>query len=207
MQIPLQFERWTNKMRSTSITRATAETSISLDFSIDGSGETDIQTGVGFFDHMMTLFTKHGLFDLKVKCDGDIEVDQHHTVEDIGIVLGQAFYESIGTKEGIDRYANVTIPMDEALSTVSIDISGRPFFVYNVEGLKDKVGEFDTELVEEFFQAFVSHAKVTLHINLQYGKNTHHIIESIFKAFGRALSAASKINPDVKGIPSTKGML
>lgn len=194
-------------MRKKEIVRSTAETSIQLDFAIDGSGETAIKTGVGFFDHMLTLFTKHGLFDLKVDCDGDIEVDQHHTVEDIGIVLGQAFSESIGTKEGIDRYATISIPMDEALSTVSIDISGRPFFVYNVEGLKDKVGEFDTELVEEFFQAFVSHAKVTLHINLQYGKNSHHIIESIFKAFGRALSAASKINPDVKGIPSTKGML
>lgn len=207
MQIQSQFERWTINMRRKEITRSTAETSIKLDFAIDGSGETAIKTGVGFFDHMLTLFTKHGLFDLKVDCDGDIEVDQHHTVEDIGIVLGQAFSESIGTKEGIDRYATISIPMDEALSTVSIDISGRPFFVYNVEGLKDKVGEFDTELVEEFFQAFVSHAKVTLHINLQYGKNSHHIIESIFKAFGRALSAASKINPDVKGIPSTKGML
>ena len=207
MQIQSQFERWTINMRRKEITRSTAETSIKLDFAIDGSGETAIKTGVGFIDHMLTLFTKHGLFDLKVDCDGDIEVDQHHTVEDIGIVLGQAFSESIGTKEGIDRYATISIPMDEALSTVSIDISGRPFFVYNVEGLKDKVGEFDTELVEEFFQAFVSHAKVTLHINLQYGKNSHHIIESIFKAFGRALSAASKINPDVKGIPSTKGML
>lgn len=207
MQIQLQYERRIIKMRKKEIVRSTAETSIQLDFAIDGSGETAIKTGVGFFDHMLTLFTKHGLFDLKVDCDGDIEVDQHHTVEDIGIVLGQAFSESIGTKEGIDRYATISIPMDEALSTVSIDISGRPFFVYNVEGLKDKVGEFDTELVEEFFQAFVSHAKVTLHINLQYGKNSHHIIESIFKAFGRALSAASKINPDVKGIPSTKGML
>ncbi|MHA6259757.1 imidazoleglycerol-phosphate dehydratase HisB [Sporosarcina sp. CAU 1771] len=194
-------------MRKKSISRATAETSIEMDFTIDGTGETTIQTGVGFLDHMLTLFTKHGLFDLKVVCDGDIEVDQHHTVEDIGIVLGQAFNASIGTKEGIDRYATISIPMDEALSTVSIDISGRPFFVYNVEGLKDKVGEFDTELVEEFFQAFVSHAKVTLHINLQYGKNTHHIIESIFKAFGRALNTASTINPNIKGIPSTKGML
>ena len=207
MQIQSQYERWTINMRRKELARSTAETSIKLDFAIDGSGETAIKTGVGFFDHMLTLFTKHGLFDLKVDCDGDIEVDQHHTVEDIGIVLGQAFSESIGTKEGIDRYATISIPMDEALSTVSIDISGRPFFVYNVEGLKDKVGDFDTELVEEFFQAFVSHAKVTLHINLQYGKNSHHIIESIFKAFGRALSAASKINPDVKGIPSTKGML
>ena len=162
-------------MRKKQFSRTTAETSINLDFSIDGSGITDINTGVGFLDHMLTLFTKHGLFDLSVQCDGDIEVDQHHTVEDIGIVLGQAFYESIGTKEGIDRYATVSIPMDEALSTVSIDISGRPFFVYNVEGLKDKVGEFDTELVEEFFQAFVSHAKVTLHINLQYGKKRYSI--------------------------------
>lgn len=193
--------------RRKEITRKTAETSINMDFSIDGTGETDIQTGVGFLNHMLILFTKHGLFDLEVKCDGDIEVDQHHSVEDIGIVLGQAFYESIGTKEGINRYATISVPMDEALSTVSIDISGRPFFVYNVEGVKDKVGDFDTELVEEFFQAFVSHAKVTLHINLQYGKNSHHIIESIFKAFGRALNAASTINPDVKGIPSTKGML
>ena len=194
-------------MRGKSISRTTAETSINLDFSIDGSGETDIQTGVGFLDHMLVLMTKHGLFDLNVHCDGDVEVDAHHTVEDIGIVLGQAFHASIGTKEGINRYANISIPMDEALSTVSLDISGRPFFVYHVDGLKDKVGTFDTELVEEFFQAFVSHARVTLHINLQYGKNTHHIIESIFKAFGRALNAASTINPDIKGIPSTKGML
>ncbi|MBE1554236.1 imidazoleglycerol-phosphate dehydratase HisB [Sporosarcina limicola] len=194
-------------MRSKSITRQTAETSIELDFSIDGSGKTAISTGVGFLDHMLTLFTKHGRFDLTVKCDGDIEVDQHHTVEDIGIVLGQAFNASIGTKEGIERYAMVSTPMDEALSTVSLDISGRPFLVYNVEGLKDKVGNFDTELVEEFFHAFVSHSKVTLHLNLNYGKNSHHIIESIFKGFGRALRVASAINPDVKGIPSTKGML
>lgn len=194
-------------MRTKEISRTTAETSINMEFSIDGSGETDIKTGVGFLDHMLVLMTKHGQFDLNVHCDGDIEVDQHHTVEDIGIVLGQAFQDSIGTKEGINRYATISIPMDEALSTVSIDISGRPFFVYHVEGLKDKVGEFDTELVEEFFQAFVSHAKVTLHINLQYGKNSHHIIESIFKAFGRALHTASKINPEVKGIPSTKGLL
>ncbi|MDS9473034.1 imidazoleglycerol-phosphate dehydratase HisB [Sporosarcina pasteurii] len=194
-------------MRKKEISRSTAETSISLDFSIDGTGTTDIKTGVGFFDHMLTAFTKHGLFDLKVRCDGDIEVDQHHTVEDIGIVLGQAFNESIGAKEGIERYATVSVPMDEALSTVSLDISGRSFLVYNVDGLKDKVGEFDTELVEEFFHAFTSHAKVTLHINLAYGKNTHHIIESIFKAFGRALRVASTINPEVKGIPSTKGLL
>ena len=194
-------------MRSKSISRQTAETKISLDLAIDGGGETDIQTGVGFFDHMLTLFTKHGRFDLKVDCDGDTEVDQHHSVEDIGIVLGQAFYDSIGTKEGIERYATVSTPMDEALSTVSLDISGRSYLVFNVEGMKDKVGDFDTELVEEFFLAFTNNAKINLHINLQYGKNTHHIIESIFKGFGRALRVASTINPDVKGVPSTKGVL
>ncbi|WP_342505555.1 imidazoleglycerol-phosphate dehydratase HisB [Sporosarcina sp. FSL K6-2383] len=194
-------------MRSKSISRQTAETKIKLDFAIDGSGETDIQTGVGFFDHMLTLFTKHGRFDLKVDCDGDTEVDQHHSVEDIGIVLGQAFYDTIGTKEGIERYATVSTPMDEALSTVSLDISGRSYLVFNVEGMKDKVGDFDTELVEEFFLAFTNNAKINLHINLQYGKNTHHIIESIFKGFGRALRVASTINPDVKGVPSTKGVL
>lgn len=194
-------------MRSKSISRQTAETKIKLDFAIDGSGETDIQTGVGFFDHMLTLFTKHGRFDLKVECDGDTDVDQHHSVEDIGIVLGQAFSDSIGTKEGIERYATVSTPMDEALSTVSLDISGRSFLVFNVEGMKDKVGDFDTELVEEFFLAFTNNAKINLHINLQYGKNTHHIIESIFKGFGRALRVASTINPDVKGVPSTKGVL
>jgi imidazoleglycerol-phosphate dehydratase len=194
-------------MRSKSISRQTAETKIELDFAIDGSGEAEVQTGVGFFDHMLTLFTKHGRFDLKVDCDGDTEVDQHHSVEDIGIVLGQAFYDSIGTKEGIERYATVSTPMDEALSTVSLDISGRSFLVFNVDGMKDKVGDFDTELVEEFFLAFTNNAKINLHINLQYGKNTHHIIESIFKGFGRALRVASTINPDVKGVPSTKGML
>lgn len=194
-------------MRKHSISRKTAETDITLDFSIDGTGETNIASGVGFLDHMLTLFTKHGRFDLNVQCNGDLEVDQHHTVEDIGIALGQAFHKSIGTKEGIERYATVFTPMDEALSQISLDISGRSFLVYNVEGLKDKVGSFDTELVEEFFIAFTSHAKVTLHINVAYGKNTHHIIESIFKGFGRALRDASKINPEVKGIPSTKGVL
>lgn len=194
-------------MRKSSLSRQTAETAIRAEFSIDGKGDTTIQTGVGFFDHMLTLFTKHGLFNLAIDCQGDLEVDQHHSVEDIGIVLGQAFYESLGTKEGIERYAQVSVPMDEALATVTVDISGRPFLVYNVEGLKDKVGQFDTELVEEFFHAFTSHAKVTLHINLLYGKNSHHIIEAIFKAFGRALRTASTINPRVEGIPSTKGLL
>lgn len=178
-----------------------------MEFAIDGTGKSSIATGVGFFDHMLTLFASHGRFDLNVKCAGDLAVDQHHSVEDIGIVLGQAFVGAIGAKEGIERYAMVSTPMDEALSTVSLDISGRSFLVYNVEGLKEKVGAFDTELVEEFFLAFTRHAGVTLHINLNYGKNSHHIIESIFKSFGRALRIASSVNPEIEGVPSTKGVL
>ncbi|WP_077356496.1 imidazoleglycerol-phosphate dehydratase HisB [Virgibacillus halodenitrificans] len=194
-------------MRTYKIDRKTTETNISLELQLDGTGDSKIQTGIGFLDHMLTLFTKHGLFDLQLKCDGDLEVDQHHTVEDIGIALGQAFTNSLGNKEGITRYAAVTSPMDEALATISLDISGRSFLVYHVDGLKDKVGNFDTELVEEFFQAFASNAKLTLHINLEYGKNSHHIIEAIFKGVGRALDQASQINPRINGIPSTKGIL
>ena len=195
-------------MRRQKIVRSTAETSIEMEFAIDGKGETGIRTGVGFLDHMLVLFAVHGRFDLSVSCNGDLHVDQHHTVEDVGIVLGQAFSASIGLKEGIERYATESTPMDEALSTVSLDISGRPFLVYNVDGLKEKVGDFDTELVEEFFIAFTRHAGVTLHINLNYGKNSHHIIESIFKSFGRALRIASTINPAIEGlVPSTKGIL
>lgn len=193
--------------RSYQISRQTAETEIELDLLIDGSGQTDINTGIGFLDHMLLLMGKHGGFDLKIRCDGDLEVDQHHTTEDIGIALGQAFNEALGTKEGIARYSTITTPMDEALSNVSIDISGRPCLVYHVEGLKDKVGDFDTELVEEFFTGFVNHAKLALHINLFYGKNTHHMIESIFKGFGRALAAASEKSGRFKGVPSTKGLL
>ena len=193
--------------RQASRTRRTEETSIELSFALDGTGQTNIQTGVGFMDHMLTLFAKHGNFDLDVDCDGDLEVDQHHTVEDIGIALGQTFYESIGDKVGITRYGTFHMPMDETLAVVSLDISGRPFLVYNVDGLKDKVGVFDTELVEEFFIAFTSHARITLHINVMYGKNTHHMIEAVFKAFGRALNEASTIDPNVKGVPSTKGLL
>ncbi len=194
-------------MRQQSMSRETAETKINLNFNIDGEGKGEINTGVGFLDHMLVLFSGHGLFDLDVTCDGDIEVDQHHTTEDVGIVLGQTFKQAIGIMEGIQRYASVSIPMDESLATVHIDISGRPHLVYQVNGLKDKVGQFDTELVQEFFQGFVNHAGVTLHINLEYGTNTHHMIEAIFKAFARALDAASSFNQRVKGIPSTKGLL
>lgn len=194
-------------MRQHSVARDTAETKIKLDFSIDGTGKVDVNTKIGFLDHMLTLFTSHGLFDLTVECDGDIEVDYHHSTEDVGIALGQAFKKAIGTKEGIQRYASFTVPMDETKSTVDLDISGRPFLVYNVEGLKDKVGSFDTELIEEFFMGFTNHAGVTLHINVPYGRNTHHMIEATFKAFGRALDAASMKNPRVIGVPSTKGLL
>ena len=194
-------------MRTANITRNTSETKITCKLNIDGTGKQQIKTKIGFLDHMLVLFTGHGLFDLNVSCDGDIEVDQHHTTEDIGIALGQAFNMAIGDKKGITRYATVSIPMDEALATVHLDISGRPHLVYRVEGLKDKVGNFDTELVQEFFQGFVNHAGVTLHINLEYGTNTHHMIEAIFKAFARALDAASSKNPRVKGVPSTKGLL
>lgn len=195
------------KVRKHEISRDTAETKIQLAFDLDGRGDVVTQTKVGFLDHMLTLFASHGLFDLNILCDGDVEVDYHHTTEDIGIALGQAFRHAIGTKEGITRYGSFTVLMDEAKATVDIDISGRPFLVYNVDGLKDKVGTFDTELVQEFFHGFTNHAFVTLHINVDYGSNTHHIIEAIFKAFGRALDQASLKNPRVKGIPSTKGLL
>ncbi|MBU5265488.1 imidazoleglycerol-phosphate dehydratase HisB [Virgibacillus proomii] len=194
-------------MRSYEISRTTTETDISLKLSIDGTGESSIQTGIGFFDHMLTLLTKHGLFDLQVVCNGDLQVDQHHSVEDVGIALGEAFRQALGNKAGITRYASITTPMDEALSTVSLDISGRAYLVYQATGLKEKVGNFDTELVEEFFQAFASNAKVTLHIHNVYGKNTHHMIESIFKSFGRALDIATQKSERIKGIPSTKGSL
>jgi len=194
-------------MREASVNRKTNETNIQLELNLDGTGKSSIHTGIGFLDHMLTLASKHGLFDLKIDCAGDLEVDQHHTTEDIGIALGQAFQEALGSKEGITRYATITTPMDEALSHVTLDISGRSYLVYHVEGLKDKVGAFDTELVSEFFQAFSSNAKVNLHINLAYGTNTHHIIESIFKGFGRALDQASFINDRIQGVPSTKGTL
>lgn len=189
------------------VNRETKETLINVEVMIDGQGEGEIDTGVGFLDHMLVLFKSHGFFDTNIYCDGDNEVDDHHTTEDIGIAIGQAFKQALGDKKGIRRYATVSIPMDEALATVHIDISGRPHLVYNVDGLKDKVGNFDTELVQEFFQGFTNHAGVTLHINLEYGTNTHHMIEAVFKAFARALDQATSLDPRVKGIPSTKGLL
>ncbi|GGJ90469.1 imidazoleglycerol-phosphate dehydratase [Lentibacillus kapialis] len=194
-------------MRSATTNRKTAETAISAELELDGKGMSQVKTGIGFFDHMLTLMAKHGLFDLMLNCNGDLEVDQHHSVEDTGIVLGQAFKKALGDKAGITRYATITTPMDEALSFISVDISGRPYLVYHVDGLKDKIGSFDTELAKEFFQAFAIHAGMTIHINLAYGENSHHIIESIFKGFGRALDQAVSLNDRIDGIPSTKGSL
>ncbi len=166
-----------------------------------------MNTGVGFFDHMLALFKKHAQFDLDLTCEGDLAVDAHHTVEDCGIVLGQALKEALGGKESIRRYSTQFVPMDEALVMVSLDISGRPFLSYNMDLAKTKTGDFDTELCEEFFRALAMNAGVTLHINQQYGKNTHHIIEAAFKALGRALREAASIDKSTAGVMSTKGML
>ncbi|WAA10978.1 imidazoleglycerol-phosphate dehydratase HisB [Fervidibacillus albus] len=194
-------------MRKSEIKRQTNETTIDVSLNLDEANQPNIQTGIGFFDHMLTLFASHGQFGLTVQCQGDLEVDNHHTVEDTGIVLGQAFRQAVGTKAGIKRYGTAFTPMDESLSIVSIDISGRPFLHFDANIPVEKVGTFDTELVEEFFRAFVNHSMTTVHINLQYGTNGHHIIESIFKGFGRALFEASKIDDVQRGVPSTKGIL
>ncbi len=195
-------------MRSGSITRKTGETDITLSLTIEGNGVTDITTGVGFLDHMLTLFAKHGKFDLTVRCDGDTNVDDHHSVEDIGICLGDAFAEALGDRRGIIRYADKTIPMDEALVLCAVDISGRGGFYFDLPIDTPKVGTFDTELVEEFFTAFTRRSDITMHIIKLRGSNSHHIIEAAFKAFGRTLAAAAAIDPGAPDeIPSTKGVL
>lgn len=194
-------------MRTASLKRETTETKIDLELNIDGTGKSTIETGVGFFNHMLTLLASHGFMDLNVHCDGDLEVDSHHTVEDVGIVLGKGFKEALGDKKGITRYASEHSPMDEALSLIALDISGRAYLHYDVNIPVEKVGQFDTELVEEFFRAFVNHAEVTLHINLLYGRNGHHIIESIFKGVGRAIDKATEVQERIQGVRSTKGLL
>ncbi|NIQ95411.1 MAG: imidazoleglycerol-phosphate dehydratase HisB [Desulfuromonadales bacterium] len=193
--------------RSASIERKTKETDISLSLELDGQGQGEIGTSVPFMDHMLVLFARHGFFDLDVRASGDIEIDAHHTVEDLGIVLGEALKQALGDKGGIRRYGRATVPMHEALASVILDLSGRPCLVYNVEIPKAKVGDFDTELVEEFFTAFCNHAGANIHVNLAYGDNLHHIIEAIFKAFGRALDEATGIDPRIEGVMSTKGKL
>ena len=195
-------------MRTASITRKTNETDIALSLNLDGSGKSDINTGCGFLNHMLTLFAKHARFDLEVKCLGDIDVDFHHTAEDIGIVLGQAFKSALSDKKGIVRYGSCILPMDEALIMSVVDISGRSFLKCSFNGLTEKVGDFDTELVEEFFTAFTRQAELTLHIRQLDGSNTHHILEGAFKSVARSLRQAVQIDENFKDeIPSTKGVL
>lgn len=195
-------------MRTSEIKRKTAETDITLSLCLDGQGKSEINSGCGFLDHMLTLFAKHGKFDLKVLCKGDTEVDDHHTVEDIGIVLGQAFSEALGDKRGICRYGNMILPMDEALILSAVDISGRSYLGYDLSIPTQKVGDFDTELVEEFWMAFVRTASLTLHIKRFAGTNSHHIIEGAFKSVARSLRTAVSLDKEFADeIPSTKGVL
>jgi len=193
--------------RTATITRQTRETDISLTFNLDGTGQSQIDTGVGFFNHMLELFAKHGQFDLTVKCDGDLDVDQHHTVEDTGICLGQALRDAVGDKAGITRYGSMTLPMEETLVTSALDLSGRFWFVDAYEMPTEKIGEFDSQLVEVFWQAFAANALMNLHLVLHHGKNTHHIAEGFFKATARALRIALTIDPRQTGVPSSKGVL
>jgi len=195
-------------MRQASIKRETGETTISLTVDLDGSGRSQVATGVGFLDHMLTLLARHALIDLDIKAEGDLEVDDHHTVEDVGIALGQALRQALGDKRGIKRYADCLMPMDEALTRVALDISGRPFLVFRADFPAAKIGTFDVELVREWFQAFASNAGVTLHVETLYGANGHHIAESCFKGLARALREAVAIDPSAGDrVPSTKGTL
>jgi len=194
-------------IRTASLKRQTAETKITATLGIDGTGRSEITTGIGFFDHMLILFAKHGFFDLTLKADGDLFIDGHHTVEDVGIVLGQAFAQALGDKSGIKRYGTAFVPMDEALVLVSLDISGRPFLAFDVDIPTERIGTFDSELTEEFLRALAVHAGLTLHVRLMAGKNAHHIVEGVFKALGRALDEATRKDERIVGVLSTKGML
>lgn len=193
--------------RQASIARKTGETDIALSFNVDGTGEVSIESDVPFLNHMLDLFAKHGQFDLKLEARGDVDVDDHHTVEDIGICLGQALREALGDKKGIKRYASVFVPMDEALGQVVIDISNRPHFEMRADFPAQAVGSFTVELVHEFLWKLALEARITLHVIVHFGRNTHHMIEAVFKALGRALDEATQIDPRVKGVPSTKGVL
>lgn len=194
-------------MRKAVISRETAETAIRIELCLDGTGKSEIETGIGFFDHMLTHIARHGLFDLKVHAKGDLHIDPHHTVEDVGICLGMAFLQALGDRKGIVRYGHAVTPMDEVLAEVALDISGRPYFSYTAELPRTRLGDFDTELAEEFFRAFAVNSRITLHVILRQGGNLHHCIEGMFKAFARALDAATGLDPRVSGVPSTKGML
>lgn len=194
-------------MRTASLERRTLETGVSCEINLDGSGSCDINTGIGFFDHMLTLLAKHSFCDLSLQAQGDLDVDSHHTVEDCGIVLGQTLKEALGNKEGIHRYGNCFLPMDEALVQVCLDFSGRPYLVFDGDIPKVTLGMYDAEMTEEFFRALAVQAGITLHIRVLYGKNTHHIIEAIFKGFARAMAEAIALDSRVKGVMSSKGVL
>jgi len=193
--------------RSAQVERTTRETSIAVALSIDGEGRAEIATGVGFLDHMLELFARHGFFDLRVRASGDLHIDQHHTVEDVGLTLGQAFREALGDKHGIRRFGQASVPLDEALVSVVVDLSGRPFLVYELAPGRERVGEFDTELVHDFLLAFSNEVKMNLHVDCVRGRNPHHMIEAAFKGLARALDAATAIDPRVQGVLSTKGRL
>jgi imidazoleglycerol-phosphate dehydratase len=196
------------QMRTAKVDRKTKETDIKVTLNLDGEGKYTIDTSIPFLDHMLSLMCRHGLFDIKIKAKGDIDVDYHHTVEDIGIVFGKTVKQALANMKGISRYGQASVPMDEAIASVSLDISGRPYLVYKVEFPKrSKIKNFDPDLIEDFLQAFVSNSGITLHVESPYGRNTHHIIEAIFKALGRALKHAVLIDPRVKGVPSTKKCL
>jgi len=194
--------------RTVTLERATSETTISLTLELDGAGRAEVETGIGFLDHMLTAFARHGLFDLTVHARGDLHIDFHHTTEDVGIVLGQAFARALGDKRGIRRFGNALVPMDEALAEAAVDISGRPFLAWSVAFARDKIGEMDTELFEEFFRALAMNALITLHLTQKAGQNAHHVAEACFKAAARALRQACEPDPRAAGqIPSTKGSL
>jgi len=196
------------RARQARIERRTKETEIVLQLNVDGTGSSKIATPIPFFSHMLEAWSKHGLMDLAVEAQGDVEVDQHHTVEDVGIVLGQALRQAIGDKKGITRYGTAFIPMDEALVSASVDLSGRPFLVFSVPVARSRVSNFDLDLLQEFFRAFAFNAEITLHVTMHYGHNLHHITEAVFKAVARALAEATRLNPRIAGVlPSTKGAL
>lgn len=193
--------------RTATISRKTKETQVELTINIDGEGTSKISTGIGFLDHMLDLLTKHALFDLTIKASGDRIVDDHHTVEDVGICFGQAINKALGDKKGIQRFSNTSVPMQETLANIAIDISGRPALVFNVAFHTEKIGNFDAELIEEFLKAFITHAGINLHVNVPYGTNAHHIAEAIFKGLAKALESAVRIDERIKDVPSTKGLL
>ncbi len=195
------------KQRTAQIKRKTSETDVELTLNLDGKGNSEISTGVGFLDHMLDLFTRHALIDLTLRASGDQQVDDHHTVEDVGICLGQALKDALGDKKGITRFASVSVPMQESLANVAIDISGRAALVYNVNFNTERIGNFDASLVREFFEAFSANASINLHVNVPYGTNAHHIVEAIFKGFAKAFYSAIRVDERMEGVPSTKGIM